>query len=200
MGEPEPRASSVDRFARIVLGYHGSKAGPSAEYARKLLLGEARIEDWRPSENEYDWLGEGIYFWEHSPERARRWAGADGIVIGAVIQLGNCLDLTDVGYTRLLAQSYTAVETSYRKRGLSVPQNTGRELRLRTLDCLVINNLAATMSTEAHTVRGAFEEGNEAFPGAALKMETHIQIAVRDRQCILGVFRPTSIGEIGGQS
>jgi hypothetical protein len=139
-------------------------------------------------------LGHGIYFWEHSPERASRWAGTDGIVIGAVIQLGNCLDLTDVRYTGLLMQSYKAVEASYCKKDVSLPQNRGRELKLRTLDCLVINNLAATTS-EIHTVRGAFEEGHEAFSGAALKMETHIQIAVRERHCILGVFRPTVVDE-----
>jgi hypothetical protein len=55
----------------------------------------------------------------------------------------------------------------------------------------VINSLSLAMPEDVHTVRGAFEEGDEAFPGAASKMETHIQIAVRNRQCILGIFRPT---------
>ena len=77
----------MERFARIILGYQGAKAGEAAEFARKLLLGDVAVDEWKPSENEFDWLGHGIYFWEHSPERARRWAGADGIVIGAVIQL-----------------------------------------------------------------------------------------------------------------
>ncbi len=92
----------MDRFARIVLGYHGAKVGAAAEYGKRLLMGEVGVEEWKQCDNEYDWLGNGIYFWEHSPERARRWAGADGIVIGAVIQLGNCLDLTDLRYTGLL--------------------------------------------------------------------------------------------------
>jgi hypothetical protein len=178
-----------------VLGYHGAKVGEAADYAKALLLGEVGVEQWKPSENEYDWLGHGIYFWEHSPERASRWAGTDGIVIGAVIQLGACLDLTDLRYTELLIDSYHALETSYRKKNLELPQNSGRELKLRERDCLVINHLAATMSEQIQTVRGAFEEGSEAFPGAALKMETHIQIAVRDRRCILGIFRPTAVDE-----
>ena len=113
------------------------------------------------------------------------------IVIGAVIQLGNCLDLTDVHCTELLAKSYTDVEAMYRQRNLPLPQNTGQELNNRKLDCLVINNLADKIF-EAQTVRGAFEEGGEAFRGAALKKETHLQIAVRDPQCILGIFRPAS--------
>jgi hypothetical protein len=44
------------------------------------------------------------------------------------------------------------------------------------------------------TIRGPFEEGPEAFAGSMLKMETHIQIAVRDPDCILGVFRPNFSG------
>ena len=180
----------MDRFARIILGYHGARTGDAAEYAKRLLLGEVSIDEWKPSENEYDWLGRGIYFWEHSPERARRWAGADGIVLGAVIQLGQCLDLTDLQYTGLLRKSYTLLETDYHQAGSTLPKNTGPKLQNRKLDCLVINKLTDVGSGRFQTVRCAFEEGDEAFPGAALKTETHIQIAVRDPQCILGVFRP----------
>lgn len=188
----------MERFARIVLGYHGAKTGEGANFARQLLLGDVGLEDWIPSQNDYDWLGHGLYFWEHSPERARRWAGADGIVIGAVIQLGNCLDLTDLRYTQLLADAFERLNTDYLGRQLPLPQNTGRDFGHRILDCLVINYLASEISEQVQTVRGAFEEGTEAFPGAALKMETHLQIAVRDRQCILGVFRPTFEQDLGG--
>lgn len=58
----------MERFARIVIGYHGC----TKAFARKLMLEEAAIEGWRPSENDWDWLGHGIYFWEHSPARALR--------------------------------------------------------------------------------------------------------------------------------
>jgi hypothetical protein len=180
----------LERFARTILGYHGAKAGHAADFARKLLLGEVGVEEWKPSENEFDWLGHGTYFWEHSPERARRWAGGDGIVIGAVVQLGNCLDLTDLRHTELLALSYANLAKDYGEKGLSLPQNSGRELKNRKLDCLVINNIPTTISGHVQAVRGAFEEGEEAFPGAALKKETHIQVAVRDTRCILGIFRP----------
>jgi hypothetical protein len=104
------------------------------------------------------------------------------------------LDLTDLQFTSLLRQSHADLENDYRNNGLALPQNTGRDLKLRKLDCLVINSLSPTILDEVHTVRGAFEEGNEAFPGAALRMETHIQVAVRNRRCILGVFRPTLTG------
>ena len=56
----------MDRFARTVLGYHGCDPA----FAEKLLSGEVPINDWKPSTNDYDWLGHGIYFWEYAPERA----------------------------------------------------------------------------------------------------------------------------------
>jgi len=40
------------------------------------------------------------------------------------------------------------------------------------------------------TVRGWFTEGGPAFPGSGIERESHIQIAVRDPSCIIGVFRP----------
>ena len=83
-------------FPRIVLGYHGC----TAEFAEAILRGEVAIRDWLPSMNPYDWLGHGIYFWEYAPERARAWE--EGDAIGAMIQLGRCLDPTDIRYTDLL--------------------------------------------------------------------------------------------------
>lgn len=39
----------MERFARIILGYHGAKAGEAAAFARRLLLDEVGVEEWRPS-------------------------------------------------------------------------------------------------------------------------------------------------------
>jgi hypothetical protein len=47
----------MEKFARIIVGYHGC----SAEFSRKLLLGKQAIADWKPSDNKWDWLGGGIY-------------------------------------------------------------------------------------------------------------------------------------------
>jgi hypothetical protein len=40
------------------------------------------------------------------------------------------------------------------------------------------------------TVRCPFLEGRPAFPSSGIRRESHIQLAVRDRAAILGVFRP----------
>ena len=47
------------------------------------------------SQNEYDWIGHGIYFWEFAPYRAWEWAtqkyGADAAVIEAEISIGHSI-------------------------------------------------------------------------------------------------------------
>jgi hypothetical protein len=98
----------MDRFARIVLGYHGC----GADFAEAILRGELSLSEWQPSANPYDWLGHGIYFWEYAPERARTWG--EGGVIGAVIQLGRCLDLTEIRYTNLVSLAYQTAKKEFR--------------------------------------------------------------------------------------
>jgi hypothetical protein len=50
----------------FVPGYHGC----DRETGERLLLNQP----FQPSENTYDWLGSGIYFWEANPDRALEWA------------------------------------------------------------------------------------------------------------------------------
>src|SRR2546428_834065 len=92
-------------YQRTIVGYHGCDAAVAAD----ALAGKVRLQ---PSANPYDWLGEGIYFWEHGPRRAYEWAAeharVSGVkvkqpaVLGAEINLGVCLDLLDTANTRLL--------------------------------------------------------------------------------------------------
>jgi hypothetical protein len=178
----------VDQFARFSLGYHGCDPG----FADDLIWGRVAIRDWKPSRNPYDWLGEGMYFWEYGPERARTWG--TGGVVGAIIQLGTCLDLTDTRYMDLLADEYQALRRSYRARHLKLPRNHGPGSKLRDLDALVINTFTnraeETSGLRFQTVRAPFLEGNPIFPGSGILRESHIQISVRDPACIIGVFRP----------
>lgn len=174
-----------------MLGYHGCPK----ELAEALLGGTRAIADWPASTNTYDWLGQGIYFWEHGPERALAWAhnhyGDSAAVVGAIIQLGRCFDLLDVGFTSLLMPAYERELEDARAAGQELPVNKGPndDLGGRYLDCRVINACLQAFP-EFQTVRGAFWEGEPAFPGAKILRESHIQIAVRDPRCILGVFRP----------
>lgn len=187
----------MDQFARIVVGYHGC----TDDFARQLLLGETPIHSWQPSTNEWDWLGHGIYFWEHSPERAFRWArekfakqGATPAIIGALIQLSRCFDLLNEAMTSILAGTYQEVVQSFASVNAPLPRNRGRESKLRELDCVVLNDCLSRLSQRGlayDSVRGAFLEGEPVYPGAGFAREAHIQIAVRNPACILGVFRPS---------
>ena len=186
----------MDQFARVIVGYHGCTEG----FAKDLLAGKKPISDWQPSMNDWDWLGNGIYFWEHAPARALRWARERfrtprqrPAVVGAYIQLGRCFDLLDEPITALLGETYEGLARITMELGGALPQNRGREGKLRELDCLIINSCVDELrdaGTHYDTVRGAFLEGLPAFPGAGFSRESHIQVAVRNCACILGVFRP----------
>ncbi len=187
----------MNQFGRIVLGYHGCPADriDSLTFIRGLIAGTNRVEEWLPSSNEYDWLGGGIYFWEFGPRRARQWAGEDGEVVGALIQLGNCFDLTDPGCERVLRKTYDKIASTFADEKKPMPTNEAAGGFARKLDRLIVDQAmsftdSATNGRGFQSVRSAFEEGDEAFPGSKLRTQTHIQIAVRDFSCILGVFRP----------
>lgn len=186
----------MERFERIIVGYHGC----TEEFARDLLLGNLPISAWQPSTNEWDWLGHGIYFWEHSPTRALRWArerygrsGETPSIVGGIVQLGRCFDLLNEAVTILLVDSYKDLSRTFAEEHETMPRNRGKTRKRRDLDCLVVNNCLDRLQVEGieyDTVRGAFLEGKRAYPGAGFSREGHIQVAVRNSDCILGVFRP----------
>lgn len=189
-------SDGMERFARVVLGYHGC----DDRVATALLDGTLPVSRWQPSQNDFDWLGHGIYFWEHSPKRAFRWAqdratrhGGTPGVVGAVIQLGDSFDLLNEEITGYLADAYALLHADFAMTHRTLPTNTGPRGKVRRLDCLVINdclNRYQQQGVAYDTVRGAFEEGAPVYPGAGFARETHIQVAVRNLACILGVFRP----------
>lgn len=177
--------------ASFVLGYHGC----DHSVAEDLLSGKT----FTPSNNDYDWLGGGIYFWEVNPKRGLEFVievmnrGVKKIarpaVVGAVIDLGNCLDLmTSVGIG-IVATSYESLLQITSTAGQAMPTNQDRVRR--QLDCAVIEHVHAIMtgSDSIDTVRGVFVEGKPIYPGAGFDAKTHIQIAVRNPACIKGVFR-----------
>jgi hypothetical protein len=185
------------KYDRMVIAYHGC----AKTTADPILDGKKKF---KASENDYDWLGSGIYFWEFGYDRALRWAKAqvkrrksgEAAVVGAVIQLGNCFDLLDTGSTAKLAEAHSAFVKAL-PEGTKVPTNrnlkSDRDRKLRQLDCAVLNFYLKALDEERRgydSVRGAFIEGEPAFEGSDIKKENHIQIAVRTPACILGVFRP----------
>lgn len=186
-------------FPQIVFGYHGCDRA----VGEAVLSGKTTL---RPSRNKYDWLGDGVYFWEHSPRRAWEWAKScvdnpqktkgkitEPFVLGAIINLGVCLNLTDISNMQILQTSFGYLHAFCEKKDLKLPKNTEKN---RKLDCLVIN-LAAELNIRLgygnfDTVRGAFIEGEPIYDGAKIFDETHIQVCVRNSSCISGYFLPTN--------
>lgn len=54
------------KYDRTTIAYHGC----DASVAKRIL----EDDTFKKSQNKYDWLGEGVYFWEYGADRARRWA------------------------------------------------------------------------------------------------------------------------------
>jgi hypothetical protein len=182
----------------FILGYHGC----DANVAERLLAGE----NFKPSQNDYDWLGHGIYFWEANPKCGLDFATelmklergpkiVTPAVVGAVIDLGHCLDLTTTAGTQQVTASYQEFVQLCEKARTPVPQNSTDSLR-RNLDCAVIETLHAIRDQEklspVDSIKGVFVEGKPLYPGSGLYDQTHIQICVRNFECIKGVFRVPS--------
>lgn len=181
----------------LILGYHGC----DRSVAEKVVAGREKL--WR-SERPWDWLGHGIYFWEDSPSRALRWAEDEArkrngristpAVIGAVINLGNCLNLIDAEALTLVRTAHEAYQAICCSSGAQPARNHGVEMKQRDLDCAVIETLHQLREAQGlapfDTVRGFFVEGRELYPGAGFRELDHIQVCVRTPSRILGYFHP----------
>ena len=71
-----------EKLPNLVIGFHGC----SKSNWRNVIQNQDEL---KASNNLYDWLGNGIYFWENNLARAWEWARRryedDAAVVGAVI-------------------------------------------------------------------------------------------------------------------
>ena len=185
----------------LVLGFHGT----DETIVHNVLNGK---NDLKSKNNSYDWLGHGIYFWDNSPSRAFEWAtqlsqrkGSSikkPAVIGAIIDLGYCLDLLDYKNLAIVKQGYDMLNTTLEFYQEPLPQNRGKsnDLLLRELDCAVIESIHESAKDNDvqpfDSVRGVFWEGNPLYPTAGFRERDHIQICIRNIDCIKGYFLPLS--------
>lgn len=174
------RPAWIDGVESQTVAYHGC----SANAAASILS----TKDLRPSRKPYDWLGEGFYLWDRGSARAWDWAQQripdEPAVVGAIVDLTDCLDLTDLHGTRLLRDILHEMEFT----GLELPKNDGK---LHELDYFLITQACERLEDAGFlfsSVRGAFIEGDPIFQrednASLLHEETHIQIAIRDRSCV----------------
>ncbi len=188
----------------LIIGFHGCDKS-----VRDSVINGAEL---KPSLNDYDWLGNGIYFWEADPQRAYEWAVQaskrksssvkEPAVLGAVIDLGNCLDLMNRQSIPVLQLGYEWLKSSYEKDNREMPKNTNigdnTDLLFRKLDCAVIQKIHETIKDRAEiapydSVRGLFQEGKEVYEGAGFKEKNHIQLCILNPNCIKGYFLPREL-------
>ena len=198
MSASTERWSLYQRPPAFVLGFHGCDkvVGEDILHGKRKHL--------TPSSNNYDWLGPGIYFWESSPQRAFEFAlKARGtpvltkgkitkpFVIGAVIDLGFCLNLLDSHALQQVEDAHALLRSSLNE-GETIPTNN--KAGARFLDCAVIQTLHAYREDNQlapyDSVRGMFVEGEELYDGAGFRRDDHIQLCVTNTACIRGYFRP----------
>ncbi len=195
-----------------MIGFHGCD-----ESIRNELVSNPDVI--KKNQELFDWLGNGFYIWENNYKRAYQWAQDKQTrgkfkkpsVVGVVYQLDNCLDFTDSQYIDLLSTYYDLMKDAFNAIQKELPKNKDLEkdkhhdLIFRELDCAVIEYMHQIIDEKINsdllkkgfselihfdTVRGIFTEGGPAFEGAGIQKKNHIQICIRNLNCIKGFFIP----------
>lgn len=157
--------------------------------------------------------------WENNYDRALKWAEdkfergkiTKASVVGVIYQLDYCLDFTDSQFIDILSEYYLLLKDDLEFAGKKLPKNKDvaadihKDLLLRELDCAVIeylhqkiddgikddeDNKGFSEIKRFDTARGIFTEGGPAFEGAGIQTKNHIQICIRNLNCIKGFFIP----------
>lgn len=194
----------MERPGLTVLAYHGCDRS-----VRDDLLAPGRsVISVKDSKNPYDWLGTGAYFFEDDWMRALYFAQVafdsraltkgtikEPAVVGAVIRIHRWLDMcTSEG-----RQEYVEAVDSLQERGTSLRSNKPSDHQLdefdilRHLDRQVINHihrLRMEQDLPAYdAVRSYFPQGQSLTGNSAFLESSHVQIALRKPECVLGYFR-----------
>ncbi|HNY62886.1 MAG TPA: hypothetical protein PLH70_04200 [Bacteroidales bacterium] len=196
----------------LTIGFHGCD-----EIVRDNLVNNPNSV--KKSQETYDWLGNGFYVWENNYERALQWAKDKKLrgtlevpsVVGVIYLLDYCLDFTDSKFIDVLSEYYQLFKDDLKVSGKTLPKNKDlpkdqyHDLILRELDCAVIEYLHQKIGEKIiqnktekgfselrafDTVRGIFTEGGPAFDGAGIQLKSHIQVCIRNLNCIKGFFIP----------
>ncbi len=187
----------------LLVAYHG------CDLNTKNSLLDGSLKSLNPSNNPYDWLGSGVYFFVEDYQRAMQFAISSkenpekkytakpiltASVVGAIINLGNCWDLgTQKGlhYFKTIHTRMLSEKIPLRKNKKNNSEDA--DFSLRTLDRAVINTGHTIFEQNGmgfDTVISIFEQGKSVVEGSSFRGGTHSQIAVRNNDCIIAYFCP----------
>lgn len=191
----------------LLIAYHGCDATTRDDLVTGVVPHLAH------SRNRYDWLGPGAYFFEGDERRALKFAEASHgapsklytskpiatpAVVGAVLRVGRCLDMTTQAGIDEFCDACEAMVQGLHGAGKQIPVNQSTldevDILFRALDSAVFGFIHAARdaggSPHFQAVRGAFRQGREVAPNSGFHRDSHVQIALRDNNCVLGWFLP----------
>ena len=132
--------------------------------------------------------------WAQNEARKKAGKVKRPAVLGAIIDLGNCLNLIDSEHLDLVKAAHLAYLNLCNISGLTPARNKGRDLQARYLDKAVFEPLHRLRQDEGKTpfdsVRAVFVEGEPLYENAGLRSLEHVQICVRNPRQIAGYFLP----------
>jgi len=152
----------------LILGFHGCD-----RQLRDDIISKQGVVLNR-SNNAYDWLGGGVYFWQNDANRAMKFAKY-------------LSENPPHNKKQKITNPAVLIPTN-------LPLKENGDLLIRYLDCAVIESIHQFNIDENveqfDSVRGVFFEGDDLYPNAGFKKDNHIQIAIRNPNCIKGFFAP----------
>lgn len=188
----------------LVVAYHGCDVTVRDD----LVTG--KLAHLIHSNNPYDWLGPGSYFFENDLERAYLFAKASAdapqqlytakpiatpAVVGAVLNVSNWLDMTHQQGIQLFKEADEALVSGLERSNAEVPMNAPAyegdvDILHRSRDRAVFIFIHHAQPEAFDAVRGAFAQGDYVSDNSGFRLRTHVQIALRNDQCVLGWFLP----------
>jgi hypothetical protein len=194
----QPQGVSFRDYHRTVIGYHGT----TAETAERLVDGAP----FKPSDNDDDWFGNGIYFWEYAPKQAWWWAAdfkryPQPAVVGAVIRLGHCFDLLDPANVSTLKEFHNRAVANWQASGVEIPKNGNQH---KKLDCAIFNLLYDVQrEPQIETARAVYVPTGSVkrvWTRSWIYEQAHIQVCVRKLENILAAWRVRRDGHYGKEA
>ncbi len=168
---------SIPQDDREVEVFHGT--------SRARALEAVNTQQLHRSKHTWDWLGQGVYFWEKSLLRGIQWArrrwGDEAAVVRTRVQLGKCLDLFDTKWVSALHVAYESVLDESKSRGTATPTNVGDR---HELDCSLATYICE-QCYDIDTIRAPFFDGQPIFPNSMFYDLTHVQLVVRNSKAIV---------------
>jgi hypothetical protein len=172
---------------------HDCRLSRDDNFVERLVSGDP----FTASDEDNDWFGKGVYFWEYAPKQAMWWAKdykgfEQPAVVAARIRLGNCFDLLDPRNVRVLRAFKDELVEVLTAFGAPVPKNVRQH---RALDCAVFNyiyELSDESPTPIESARGVYVPTSTArrvWRGSWISEEAHVQVCVRESKNILAVWQ-----------